>query len=280
VIARECEETPRIALTLTLSPAGRGGIVRKAAAGLPGGHRPPLQCHTKVSLRGVIFREIREVRISITNYLDVVSSWCFWSQPTWAELKRRYADRVDFDWKIALMDTAGLPTSRTQEEWFYRRSGLMNRSPFMLRSDWYEPVLPEYLAPNLVAEAARDLGIKDDTVRLALSNATLREGAKNIRDIEVAAEIGARAGGIEKAKLLERARSPEIEKRIRQSKADWQALKVTKRPTFLIDTEIGDRAIFSGVIRLEPIAATLDSMIDDAAAYAAHAAHFGVPPAE
>ena len=48
------------------------------------------------------------MRISITNYLDVMSSWCFWSQPTWAELKRRYADRVEFDWKIALMDPAGL----------------------------------------------------------------------------------------------------------------------------------------------------------------------------
>ena len=40
-----------------------------------------------------------------------MSSWCFWSQPTWAELKRRYADRVEFDWKIALMDGAGLPKS-------------------------------------------------------------------------------------------------------------------------------------------------------------------------
>jgi predicted DsbA family dithiol-disulfide isomerase len=234
----------------------------------------------KVSLRGAIFREIREVRIFITNYLDVMSSWCFWSQPTWAELKRRYADRVEFDWKIALMDGAGLPKSRAQEEWYYRRSGLMNRSPFMLRSDSYEPVLPEYLAPNLVAEAARDLGIKDDSVRLALSNAILREGSKAIRDVNVAAEIGARAGGLEKGNLLERVKLPEIEKRIRQSTTDWEALKVTQRPTFLVDTEIGDRAIFSGVIRLEPIAATLDSMIDDAAAYAAHAAHFGAPPAQ
>jgi predicted DsbA family dithiol-disulfide isomerase len=231
-------------------------------------------------LRSAIFREIREVRIFITNYLDVMSSWCFWSQPTWAELKRRYADRVEFDWKIALMDGAGLPKSRAQEEWYYRRSGLMNRSPFMLRSDSYEPVLPEYLAPNLVAEASRDLGIKDDSVRLALSNAILREGSKAIRDVDVAAGIGARAGGLEKGKLLERAKLPEIEKRIRQSTTDWEALKVTQRPTFLVDTEIGDRAIFSGVIRLEPIAATLDSMIDDAAAYAAHAAHFGAPPAQ
>src|SRR5436853_1685745 len=172
-----------------------------------------LRRHTKVSLRGVIFCEIRHVRISITNYLDVMSSWCFWSQPTCAELKRRYADRVEFDWRIALMDGEGLPKSRTQEEWYYRRSGIMNRSPFMLRTDSYEPVLPEYLAPNLVAEAARDLGIKDDSVRLALSNSILREGSKAIRDLDVAAEIGARAGGIEKEKMLERAQPTENDTR-------------------------------------------------------------------
>src|SRR4029434_4635256 len=127
----------------------------------------------------------------------------------------------------------------------------------MLRSDSYEPVLPEYLPGNLVAEAARDLGIKDDTVRLALSNAILQEGSKAIREVDVAAEVAARASGLDKTKLLERAGSPEIEKRIRQTTAEWQALKVSQRPTFLIDTEIGDRAIFSGVIKLEPIAATL-----------------------
>jgi len=220
------------------------------------------------------------MRISITNYLDIMSSWCFWSQPTWAELKRRYADRVEFDWKIALMDPAGLPKSRRQEEWYYRRSGFMNRSPFMLRTDSYEPVLPEYLPANLVAEAARDLGSKDDTVRLALSNAILREGSKAIRDLEVAAEVGAAASGLDKKKLLERAKSPEIEKRIRETTVEWEKLQVSQRPTFLVDTEIGDRAIFSGVIKLEPIAATLDSMIDDAAAYAAYAAHFGSAPAE
>ena len=98
------------------------------------------------------------MKISITNYLDVMSSWCFWSEPTWEKLKQRYSEQVAFDWKIALMDASGLPKSRAQEEWYYRRSGVMNGSPLMLRSDCYEPVLPEYLAPNLVAEAARDLG--------------------------------------------------------------------------------------------------------------------------
>jgi predicted DsbA family dithiol-disulfide isomerase len=219
------------------------------------------------------------MRITVTDYLDVVSSWCFWSEPTWAELKKRYDGRVEFQWKIALMDPSGLPTSREQEQWFYGRSGMMMRSPFMLNTDWYDPSLPEWLPPNCVAEAAKDFGFTDDRVRLALANAALREG-KKVSEWEIAAEIGAVAGNIDRTKLLELARSPEIEKRVRASTAEFRALQITQRPAFLIDTEIGDRALFSGVVKLEPLAATLDSMLDDAAAYAAHKAHFGDPPAK
>jgi predicted DsbA family dithiol-disulfide isomerase len=219
------------------------------------------------------------MRITVTDYLDVVSSWCFWSEPTWAELKKRYDGRVEFQWKIALMDPNGLPTSREQEQWFYRRSGMMMRSPFMLNTDWYDPALAEWLAPNCVAEAAKDFDFTDDRVRLALAHAALREG-KNVSDWEVAAGLGAVAGNIDKKKLLERARSPEIEKRVRASTAEFHALQITQRPAFLIDTEIGDRAVFSGVVKLEPLTATLDSMLHDAAAYAAHKAHFGDPPAK
>lgn len=217
--------------------------------------------------------------ITVTDYLDVVSSWCFWSEPAWAELKRRYEGRVEFQWKIALMDPTGLPTSREQEQWFYRRSGMMMRSPFMLNTDWYDPSLPEWLAPNCVAEAAKEFGFGDDRVRLALARAALREG-KKVGDWNVAAEIGAQAGGIDAEKLLERARSQAIENRVRASTSEFHALQITQRPAFVIDTEIGDRAIFSGVVKLEPLAATLGSLLDDAAAYAAHNAHFGDPPAK
>src|SRR4029077_7014333 len=217
--------------------------------------------------------------ITVTDYLDVVSSWCFWSEPTWAELKRRYDGRVQFQWKIALMDPTGLPTSREQEQWFYRRSGMMMRSAFMLNTEWYDPNLPEWLAPNCVAEAAKDFGFTDDRVRLALSNAALREG-KKVSDWEIATEIGAVAGNIDRKELLELARSREIEQRVRASTAEFRALQITQRPAFLIDTEIGDRAVFSGIVNLEPLTTTLDSMLDDAAVYAAHKAHFGDPPAK
>jgi predicted DsbA family dithiol-disulfide isomerase len=218
------------------------------------------------------------MRIRITYYLDVISSWCFWSEPAWAELKRRYPGKLEFQWRIALMDKTGLPTSTEQEQWFYRRSGMIMRSPFMLSSAWYDPTQPEYLAPNCVAEAAKDFGITDDRVRLALANAGLREGRK-FGDWEVATEIGAKAGNLDEKELLEKSRSPVIETRVRADTADFHLLQVTQRPTFVIDSEIGDRAVFSGFARVAPLATAIDQMLDDAEAYTAFAAHFGAPPA-
>ena len=227
--------------------------------------------------KGQSLLSIYVMKITVTDYLDVVSSWCFWSEPTWAEVKKRYQDRVAFQWKIALMDSSGLPTSREQEQWFYRRSGMMMGSPFMLNTDWYDANLKEWLAPNSVAEAAKDFGVTDDRVRLALANAALREG-KKVGDWDVSAEIGATAAEIDKNKLRETAKSAAVEQRLRTSTAEFHAMRITQRPSFVIDSEIGDRAIFSGVVKLEPIAATIDSMLEDAAFYVAHKAHFGDPP--
>jgi len=105
----------------------------------------------------------------------------------------------------------------------------------------------------------------------------LREG-KKVADWNVCAEIGAAAGKIDKQKLLDAAKSSAVEKRLRVSTAEFHAMQITQRPTFVVDTEIGDRAIFSGVIKIEPIAATIESMLEDAIFYASHKAHFGDPP--
>jgi predicted DsbA family dithiol-disulfide isomerase len=147
----------------------------------------------------------------------------------------------------------------------------------MLSGAWFHPGWPEYLAPNCVAEAAKDFGITDDRVRLPLAYAGLREG-KPFGEWEIAAEIGARAGNVDAKELLERARSAVVETRVRADTADFHLLQVTQRPTFVLDSEIGDRAVFSGFAKLPPLVAALDAMLDDAEAYTAFAAHFGVPP--
>jgi hypothetical protein len=60
--------------------------------------------------------------------------------------------------------------------------------------------------------------------------------------------------------------------------APHQAQHHRQRPAFILTDAIGDKAVFSGLVRLEPLAATIDAMLADTASYSAHKAHHGVPP--
>ena len=217
--------------------------------------------------------------MKITYCLDVLSSWCHWAEPAWAELKTRYAGRAEFAWKIALLSPGDFPVSREQEDWFFRRSGTIMRSPYMLNSGWVEPERKGlYPAPNFVAEAGRDFGFTDDRLRLALAHAALREGRK-IGDMAEAIAVAAKATGLDGEKLWERAQSSAIEARVRASTAEFHALQITQRPAFVLEDSIGDKAVFSGLVTAAPLFAAIDAMLADTAAYAAHAANFGPPPA-
>ena len=213
----------------------------------------------------------------VTYYLEVISSWCYWAEPAWAELKQRYGGKVEFGWKIAQMPAEAYPVSKAQCEWFYRRSGSIVGSPFMLNAGWFDDDIKQYLVPNYVAEAARDLGATDDRVRLAIAHAAVREGQKMGR-WEAAVAVAAKAGGLDAAKLLVRAKSPEIAARTEATTAEFNSLQVNQRPTFLIENSIGDRAVFSGIAKSEPLAAALDAMLEDEAAYTSWKSHFGDPP--
>jgi len=215
----------------------------------------------------------------ITYYLEILSSWCHWAEPAWAELKRRYEGRVQFDWRIALMNPADFPVSREQCEWFYRRSGgTAMHSPYMLNAGWFEAGRRgRYDAPNLVAEAARDIGGAGDSVRLALAEAGVRHGRK-IGDMGEAVAIAAKAGGISPKKLRARAESAAVRARVEASTAEFHGHRISQRPAFIIEDPIGDKAVFSGLVRAEPLAAAIEAMLSDTAAYAAHKAHYGDPP--
>ncbi len=217
------------------------------------------------------------MNVKVTYYLDVVSSWCYWAEPAWAELKRRSATApVEFGWAIALLDQNSMAKSRAQEDWFYRRSGTLVRSPFILNSGWLTHS-KEYLPPNCVAEAAKDFAVTDDRVRLALMEAAMREG-QHVGEWDVSVAVAVNAAGLDAVALLQKAQSAEIEKRVRQTTAEFHALQVTQRPTFVLESNIGDRVVLSGLVKVDPLVAALDAMLDDAAGYASHAAHFGPPP--
>lgn len=219
--------------------------------------------------------------VKITTFLEVTSSWCYWSEPAWAELKNRYGARVDFEWKIAKMQPSDWPVSREQCDWFYRRSGMVMRSPFMLNSGWWEPgyAAGTYPAASFVAEAAKDFGFAGDEIRLALSHACEREGRK-VGRLDIAVEVAVAAGGgkLDPAKLKAAAQSEAVRARVEESTREFFAHQVNQRPAYVITDEIGDKAVFSGLVRFEPLAAAIEAMLADVAAYAAHRAHFGDPP--
>jgi predicted DsbA family dithiol-disulfide isomerase len=233
--------------------------------------------------------------MKVTYYLEVISSWCYWVEPTWAELQRRYAGRVDFEWKIALMRREDYPASREQCDWFYRRSGLMMKSPFMLNSGWLEPWREGlFPAASYVAEAGKDFGITGDELRLALAHAADRDGLKvasmdaaikvavtHLRQASTVAKAMADKSArqeVDEAKLRARAESAEVAARIQASTAEFFAHQIDQRPAFILTSEIGDKAVFSGMVKIEPLAATIESMLSDLAGYAAHKAHYGGPP--
>jgi predicted DsbA family dithiol-disulfide isomerase len=218
--------------------------------------------------------------VKVTYFREILSSWCHWAEPAWTELQRRYAGRVAFDWKIALMNPGDFPASREQCEWFYRRSGgTVMQSPYMLNSGWFEAGRQgDYSAPNRVAEAARDLGVTDDSVCRALTAAALIDGRK-IGDLAEAVAVAAAAGRLDPHRLRARAEAPEIRSRVAACTAEFFTHQVTQRPAFLVEDVIGDRAMVSGLVRLEPLAALVEAMLGDTAAYAAHAAHHGPVPA-
>lgn len=215
--------------------------------------------------------------MKVTYYLEIMSSWCHWAEPMWMELKRRYGQTVEFTWKIALMNPQDFPVSPAQCDWFYRRSGTIMRSPYMLNSGWLEPDRKgDYTAANFVAEAGKDLGFTDDRLRLVLSNAALRQGAK-IGDLAVAAEVAAGALGVDSMKLRQLATSEAVRQRVQAATAEFHALQITQRPAFVLENSIADKAVFSGLVKPEPLIAAIDAMLSDAAAYATHKAHFGGP---
>ena len=209
-----------------------------------------------------------QMLLKITYYLDVISSWCHWSEPTWALLKSRFDEETEFQWKVALMDSSGMPKSRPQLEWFYRRSGTIVGANHTIQSGWYDPQLEEYLAPNLVAEAAIDFGIgrNDDRVRLAIAEAGLLDGRPTSQLAEAIAAAVAAVPELDDKLLSDRASSAEIEQRIRATTAEFHALQAPQRPTYVLENEIGDRVVFSGIVTPDPLIATIGAMLADAKA--------------
>jgi len=87
--------------------------------------------------------------------------------------------------------------------------------------------------------------------------------------------VAATAAGLDATALLKRAKSPEIEARARRARRNFTRSKSLSGQRSCWRNAIGDRAVFSGLVVAAPLAAAIEAMLHDAAAYASFAAHFG-----
>ena len=94
-----------------------------------------------------------------------------------------------------------------------------------------------------------------------------------------AIEVAAKATRLDSLKLQARAESPEVAARIAASTAEFFAHQIDQRPAFVLTSGIGDKAVFSGLAKPEPLAAAIEAMLADEAAYAAYKVRHGGPPA-
>lgn len=214
--------------------------------------------------------------LTVTLYLEVISSWCFHTEAAWDEVRLRFAGNATFDWRIALMELDAYPATRAQADWFYRRSGTIVGAQWILNSGWLDSRAPDgFVVPNLVAEAARRLGAGDDRVRRAIADAALRHG-QGVGDLDVAVAIAAEASGLNRDALRTASLDPQTRATLDASTRDFHAMGATQRPTWVIESEIGDRAMLSGTWRAAPVIAVVEATLADLRAYRSHAAHYGV----
>jgi predicted DsbA family dithiol-disulfide isomerase len=89
--------------------------------------------------------------------------------------------------------------------------------------------------------------------------------------------VAAKAGRLNSKRLRARAESRQVAARVAASTAEFHSHRISQRPAFILQDAIGDKTVFSGLVRIEPLAAAVETMLRDTAAYAAHAAHH--PPA-
>jgi predicted DsbA family dithiol-disulfide isomerase len=208
--------------------------------------------------------------VKLFYYLDVMSSWCFYSEPQLERLRKKYGARLMYDWRISLV-TENQPGGNTREqvEWFYKRSGSI--SGIHLNPDWNQGPHTT-LDANLAAEAARELGFTDDKARLALARAALVEGLP-IYHKTVAADVVAAVTGIEPGRIVTLMDSPTLKERIKQAGEEFASFHIDQRPAFVLRSSIGDTAIFSGIWRFEPLDVTIGSMLHDVDEYTKFAAN-------
>ena len=197
--------------------------------------------------------------IELIAYIDVLSSWCYVSDLALQKIEKKYCDRLRVDWKIAQLFGFGpLPYTRDQLAWYYARTAKI--SGVHMNAAWVDTPDATTLHANQAAEAARTLGVTDMSLVRALNRANVIDG-KPLGRREPALDEAARASGLDRAELDRVMRDPATAARIKQTTAEFEALNLPQRPSYVLRNPTGDLALLSGIYTFESLDAVIGEML-------------------
>jgi predicted DsbA family dithiol-disulfide isomerase len=208
--------------------------------------------------------------LQLTHYVDVLSSWGFVAEGALATLRERRGDRLAYEWRIAFLFNGGpMGYSPALGAWQYRR--LETVSGVKLNPAWRESSGDTTWWANLATEAARGLGVTDDSVRLAMSRAAMVDG-EHVGRREVAVSVAARASGLAQDELEREMDRPRTAERMWTSTNELRGMRLDVQPVFVLRDSIGDAAILSGLFRPETLVSCAGEMLAAVDGYAAYGA--------
>ncbi len=212
----------------------------------------------------------------LTYFFDVCSMWCALGDEIVAGLCHQYGSRLQVTWKIALINGGQpLEADPEQELWYYDRCEFVTGRRFNHR--WLEKKTQSTWVPNSLIAAAWRFG-QGQAVHRALKSAAMERG-EPILQRSLALRLAAEASGIAVETLENLLDDPSLAAELLDSFAEFESYRIDQRPAFVLRSEIGDTAVFSGIYRPEPIFAAVEAMLHDENKYLQHAASYPpIPP--
>ena len=197
--------------------------------------------------------------IDLTAYIDVLSSWCYVGDLALHKIEKKYGNRLRVEWRIAqLFDFGPLPYTREQLAWYYARTAKI--SGVEMNAAWVDTPEATTMHANQAAEAARTLGVTDMSLVRALNRANVIDG-KPLGRREPALDEAARISGLDRAELDRVMRDPATAARIKQTTAEFEALNLPQRPSYVLRNPTGDLALLSGIYTFESLDAVIGEML-------------------
>lgn len=202
--------------------------------------------------------------ITLTHYLYILSSWSLVAEEAVARVRAQFGSALYYDWRIVPTDYHNNQQLGLDHlKFFYARLETVTNQ--RLTTDWWEEGY-DWLVPDRMAIAARRLGVADNSVRLALANAGLREG-QHITRPDIALTIAAQAGRLDSGKLQRAFEEPQTLTMLFKHSSEFRQSGVMLRPAFVLRNDCDDKVILSGIWTAEAILNVVEALKRDEILY-------------